>query len=56
MGNNSANSKMRIYHQVFRIFFSRNYGCLCYSGFTMIFRDTGFLKFNKQIERQLHPN
>ncbi len=55
MGNNSANSKMRIYHRYLGYFLAGIMAVYSISGFTMIFRDTGFLKFNKQIERQLHP-
>jgi hypothetical protein len=54
MGN--VNSKLRIYHRYLGYFLAGIMAVYAISGFTMIFRDTNFLKSNKQIERQLSPN
>src|SRR5438874_1346039 len=55
MGNTNVNSKMRIYHRYLGFFLAGIMAIYAISGFIMIFRDTGFLKFEKQIERQLRP-
>jgi uncharacterized iron-regulated membrane protein len=56
MGKANVNSKMRIYHRYLGFFLAGIMAIYAISGFTMIFRDTNFLKSEKQIERQLHPN
>ena len=55
MGNTNVNSKMRIYHRYLGYFLAGIMAVYAVSGFTMIFRDTGFLKYDKQIERTLRP-
>jgi hypothetical protein len=54
MGN--ANSKLRVYHRYLGYFLAGIMAVYAISGFTMIFRDTNFLKSDKQIEKQLRPN
>ena len=54
MGN--VNSKLRIYHRYLGYFLAGIMAVYAISGFIMIFRETNFLKSNKQIERQLSPN
>jgi len=56
MGNASVNSKLRVYHRYLGYFLAGIMAVYAISGFTMIFRDTDFLKSEKQIERQLRPN
>ena len=55
MRNTNVNSKMRIYHRYLGFFLAGVMAVYAVSGFTMIFRDTSFLKFDKQIDRQLKP-
>ena len=55
MGNTNVNSKMRMYHRYLGYFLAGIMAVYASSGFMMIFRDTGFLKFDIQNERQLHP-
>jgi len=56
MATTNVNSKMRIYHRYLGYFLAGIMAVYGTSGFIMIFRDTSFLKFNKQIERKLRPN
>jgi hypothetical protein len=56
MGNASVNNKLRVYHRYLGYFLAGIMAVYAISGFTMIFRDTDFLKREKQIERQLPPN
>ena len=52
----NVNSKLRIYHRYLGYFLAGIMAVYAISGFIMIFRETNFLKSNKQIERQLSPN
>jgi hypothetical protein len=54
MGN--VNSKLRVYHRYLGYFLAGIMAVYAISGFTMIFRDTNFLKSDMQIEKQLRPN
>jgi hypothetical protein len=54
MGN--VNSKLRVYHRYLGYFLAGIMAVYAISGFTMIFRDTNFLKSDRQIEKQLRPN
>ena len=56
MENTNVNRKMRVYHRYMGYFLAGIMAVYAISGFTMIFRDTNFLKSDKQIERQLRPN
>ena len=56
MENTSVNRKLRVYHRYLGYFLAGIMAVYAISGFTMIFRDTNFLKSDKQIERQLRPN
>jgi hypothetical protein len=56
MATTGVNSKMRIYHRYLGYFLAGIMAVYATSGFIMIFRDTNFLKMNKQIERPLRPN
>jgi hypothetical protein len=48
--------KMRLYHRYLGFFLAGIMAVYSISGITLIFRDTNFLKVEKQIERQLNPN
>ncbi|NOT76956.1 MAG: hypothetical protein HOP08_18690 [Cyclobacteriaceae bacterium] len=50
------NDKMRIYHRYLGYFLSGIMSVYAISGIILIFRDTDFLKQEKQIEKQLAPN
>jgi hypothetical protein len=54
MSNTSNN--MRIYHRYLGYFLAGIMAVYSLSGITLIFRDTDFLKINKQVERELKPN
>ena len=56
MANGNVNSKLRIYHRYLGYFLAGIMAVYAISGFTMIFRDTSFLKSDKQVEKQLRPN
>src|ERR1700759_3346186 len=56
MANGNVNSKLRIYHRYLGYFLAGIMAVYATSGFIMIFRDTDFLKSDKQIEKQLRPN
>lgn len=47
---------MRIYHRYLGFFLAGIMAVYSISGITLIFRDTNFLKSEKQIERELKPN
>lgn len=49
-------SKMRIYHRYLGFFLSGIMAMYAISGIVLIFRDTEFLKSEKEIERQLPAN
>jgi hypothetical protein len=48
--------KMRVYHRYLGYFLSGIMSVYAISGIVLIFRDTDFLKREKQIEKQLKPN
>lgn len=56
MANGNVNTKLRVYHRYLGYFLAGIMAVYAISGFTMIFRDTDFLKSDKQIEKQLRPN
>jgi len=56
MENTNVNRKLRVYHRYLGYFLAGIMAVYAISGFTMIFRDTNFLKSDKQIERQIRPN
>jgi hypothetical protein len=56
MANNNLNNKMRVYHRYLGFFLAGIMAVYAISGMTMIFRDTDFLKKEKQVEKQLKPN
>ena len=56
MAKANVNSKLRVYHRYLGYFLAGIMAVYAISGFTMIFRETDFLKSDKQIERQLRPN
>ena len=55
MANSTVNSKMRIYHRYLGFFLAGIMAVYAISGFTMIFRDTDFLKSDHKNEKQLRP-
>ncbi len=56
MANDNARNTMRIYHRYLGYFLTGIMAVYSISGITLIFRDTDFLKSEKQIEKQLKPN
>jgi hypothetical protein len=56
MANTNLNNKMRVYHRYLGFFLAGIMAVYAISGMTMIFRDTDFLKEEKQVEKQLKPN
>mgnify|MGYP000022180082 CR=1 FL=1 len=50
------NSKMRIYHRYLGFFLAGIMAVYSISGIALIFRDSDFLKSEKQIEKQIQPN
>lgn len=50
------NSKMRIYHRYLGFFLAGIMAVYSISGIALIFRDSDFLKSEKQIEKQIKPN
>src|SRR5436305_5666306 len=56
MAKATVNSKLRVYHRYLGYFLAGIMAVYAISGFTMIFRDTSFLKSDKLIEKQLKPN
>ncbi len=51
-----TSQKMRVYHRYLGFFLAGIMAVYSISGITLIFRDTNFLKVEKQIESQLSPN
>ncbi|MEO6719534.1 MAG: hypothetical protein ABIN67_04170 [Ferruginibacter sp.] len=51
-----SNNKMRVYHRYLGFFLAGIMAVYAISGITMIFRNTDFLKKDKQVERQLKPD
>ena len=56
MSKNNMQTKMRVYHRYLGYFLAGIMAVYSLSGLVLIFRDTDFLKTEKQIERQLKPN
>ena len=56
MGNENVRNNMRVYHRYLGYFLAGIMAVYSISGITLIFRDTNFLKIDKQVERQLKPN
>ena len=57
MGNNgTVNSKMHIWHRYLGFFLAGIMAVYALSGIILIFRDTDFLKIEKQVKKQLKPN
>lgn len=52
----SNTNNMRVYHRYLGFFLAGIMAVYSISGITLIFRDTSFLKSEKQIERQIKPN
>lgn len=52
----NINNNMRVYHRYLGFFLAGIMAVYAISGITLIFRDTNFLKSEKQIEKQLKPN
>ena len=48
--------KMRIYHRYLGYFLAGIMAVYSTSGVIMIFRDTDFLKFSKQVQKNIQPN
>jgi hypothetical protein len=55
MANEQLRNNMRIYHRYLGFFLVGIMGMYAISGITLIFRDTNFLKSDRQNERQLRP-
>ena len=53
--SNKMQSTMRVYHRYLGYFLAGIMAMYAISGITLIFRDTDFLKQEKQIEKQLKP-
>ena len=56
MANDNTRNTMRVYHRYLGYFLAGIMAVYSISGITLIFRDTDFLKSEKQIEKQLKPN
>ena len=56
MANDNTRNAMRVYHRYLGYFLAGIMAVYSISGITLIFRDTDFLKSEKQIEKQLKPN
>lgn len=56
MEKNNINLKMRKYHRYLGYFLVGIMAVYAVSGFVLIFRDTNFLKTEKQIEKKLQPD
>jgi len=56
MSKNNMQNRMRIYHRYLGYFLAGIMAVYSLSGIVLIFRDTDFLKREKQIERQIKPN
>ena len=52
----NLNNTMRVYHRYLGYFLTGIMTVYGVSGIVLIFRETEFLKFEKQIERKLQPN
>jgi hypothetical protein len=57
MGNKAtAQNSMRIWHRYLGFFLAGIMAVYALSGIILIFRDTDFLKIDKQVKKQLKPN
>jgi len=56
MATNTTQSKMRVYHRYLGYFLVGIMAVYSTSGIVLIFRDTDFMKRDKQVEKQLAPN
>ena len=56
MSKNNVHNNMRVYHRYLGYFLAGIMAVYSLSGIVLIFRDTDFLKKEKQNERQLKPN
>ncbi|MDD2792953.1 MAG: hypothetical protein PHD73_07225 [Sediminibacterium sp.] len=54
--SNNVQHKMRVYHRYLGFFLAGIMAVYSISGITMIFRETDFLKKEKQIEKTIKPN
>ncbi|HJV20580.1 MAG TPA: hypothetical protein VJ552_11925 [Sediminibacterium sp.] len=54
--SSSTQHKMRVYHRYLGFFLAGIMAVYSISGIIMIFRETDFLKKEKQIEKQIKPN
>ena len=54
--SDSRTPKMRLYHRYLGFFLAGIMAVYAVSGITLIFRDTDFLKQEKQVEKKLEPN
>ena len=54
--SSNIQQKMRVYHRYLGYFLAGIMAVYAISGVVLIFRDTDFLKKEKQIEKQLKPN
>src|SRR4051812_44077759 len=52
----NLNNKMRIYHRYLGYFLAGIMAMYAISGIVLIFRDTEFLKSEKQVEKKLAPH
>ncbi len=52
----AVNEKMRLYHRYLGFFLAGIMAVYAISGIVLIFRDTNFLKSDKQVERELKTN
>jgi hypothetical protein len=55
MGNEGSSLSLRVIHRYLGYFLAGIMAVYSLSGITLIFRETGFLKVETQIERQLKP-
>ena len=56
MGNANLNKNMRVYHRYLGFFLAGIMAVYAISGILLIFKDTDFLKSDRQIERKLPPD
>lgn len=56
MGNSNLNKNMRVYHRYLGFFLAGIMAVYAISGVLLIFKDTDFLKSDRQVERKLPPD
>jgi uncharacterized iron-regulated membrane protein len=56
MGNSNMNKTMRVYHRYLGFFLAGIMAMYGISGIVLIFKDTDFLRSEKQIEKKLPPD